>query len=210
VRRSQRIAKRYIHKVANSAEGTCQERAEYLAYLNAIQATCDESLIDSKGSDPSAFMPEPKRLFDLFKLPIQVQKAWCRALVQEFRGLVKENTFSPETPPPDFVINQIMEIFKCKLDMYGMLDKLKSRIVFRGDLYTPSCDMDSWNPHASWLSLKIFLAMCAYFGIFPSQLDFVMAYIQVAMKERVYIKFPSIILNFSQWNFTSTSMFHFD
>jgi Reverse transcriptase (RNA-dependent DNA polymerase) len=83
-----------------------------------------------------------------------------------------------------------MEVFKCKLDKDGLVDKLKAHIVFRGDLYRPTTDMDSWNPHASWVALMIYLAICARYDIYPSQLDFVMAYVQVAMKERVPIRFP--------------------
>ena len=33
--------------------------------------------------------------------------------------------------------------------------------------------------------------MCAKFGIFPSQADYVMAYLQVDMKERVFVQLPS-------------------
>ena len=50
--------------------------------------------------------------------------------------------------------------------------------------------MDSWNPHATWPSLQLYLAMCAKFGIFPSQADYVMAYLQVNMKERVFVQLP--------------------
>jgi hypothetical protein len=93
-----------------------------------------------------------------------------------------------------------MEVFKCKLDKDGLVDKLKARIVFRGDLYHPTTDMDSWNPHASWVALMIYLAICALHGIYPSQLDFVMAYVQVAMKERVLICFPVLWRNYLPTN----------
>jgi hypothetical protein len=78
-----------------------------------------------------------------------------------------------------------------------MVDKLKCRIVFRGDLYNPQHPMDSWNPHANWLALKLFLAICAKFGMYPSQSDFVMAYLQVPMRgERVFVKFPDFWSDF--------------
>jgi hypothetical protein len=84
-----------------------------------------------------------------------------------------------------------MEIFKCKLDKFGKVDKLKCRIVFRGDLYSPTDDIDSWNPHATWTSLKYYLGLCAYYKIYPAQIDFVMAYVQTEMREeKVYVKFP--------------------
>ena len=51
--------------------------------------------------------------------------------------------------------------------------------------------MDSWNPHASWPSFKLYLALCAEEGVFPSQVDFVQAYVQTPMRgERVFVKCP--------------------
>ena len=76
-----------------------------------------------------------------------------------------------------------MEIFKCKIDELGFIDKLKCHIVFRGDLYDPTTPLDSWNPHADWISIRIFFAFCACHKIFPCQIDFVMAYNQVKMLE---------------------------
>ena len=85
-----------------------------------------------------------------------------------------------------------MDLFKCKLDKDGMIDKLKVRAVFRGDLYDPTDPQDSWNPHASFLALKVFLACCARLNIFPAQTDFLLAYLQAKMRERVFVKFPDV------------------
>ena len=68
-------------------------------------------------------------------------------------------------------------ILKCKIDKYGLMDKLKGRIVFRGDLYTPEGGMDSWNPHATHNSLKLFLASCARDDMDIIQVNHVMAYV---------------------------------
>ena len=73
-----------------------------------------------------------------------------------------------------------------------MLDKLKCRVVFCGDLYNPKEPMDLWKPHATWISLRLYLALCTRFHIFPAHIDFVMAYVQTAMhEERVLVKFPA-------------------
>ena len=52
--------------------------------------------------------------------------------------------------------------------------------------------MDSWNPHATWISLRLYLALCTRFHIFPAQIDFVMAYVQTTMREeRAFVKIPA-------------------
>jgi hypothetical protein len=120
-------------------------------------------------------MPELKRLGKLKYMDPYAKQAWIAALVKEFKGLIQKGTFAHLKDEASSKLNHVMEVFKCKMDKRGYVDKLKCRKVFQGDLYTPTWDMDSWNPHASWTALMIYLAMCAKLGIFPSQLDFVMA-----------------------------------
>jgi hypothetical protein len=56
---------------------------------------------------------------------------------------------------------------------------------------------DSWNPPTNFLAVCFFPAICAQYNIMsPGQADFVMAYLQVAMREKVYIKFPDYWANF--------------
>ena len=145
------------------------------------------------GSDPLPFLPEPNRLPQILRLPDHIQQPWLKAFVKEIKGLIVNNQcFSIEDPQPQDHVVPLMEVFKCKLDKFGMVDKLKCRIVFRGDLHHPSADLDSWNPHATWVSLRTFLALCAKFKIFPAQIDFVMAYVQTTLRhERVFVKFPA-------------------
>jgi Reverse transcriptase (RNA-dependent DNA polymerase) len=100
------------------------------------------------------------------------------------------DTYKIGTPGPDDPVTVVMEIFKCKLDANGMIDKLKTRIVFRGDQYEPTMPEDMWSPFASYLAYHMFLTLCTKFGIFPSQTDLVQAYLQCLMKENVFIKFP--------------------
>jgi len=52
----------------------------------------------------------------------------------------------------------VMEIFKVKVKSDGSLDKLKTRLVVRGDLRDKHITEDKWSPTASFRSLKMFLA----------------------------------------------------
>ena len=83
-----------------------------------------------------------------------------------------------------------MSVFKAKLNIDGMIDKLKCSVVFRGDLYDPKDPQDSWNPHTSFLSLKVFIALCTMHKMTPCQINFILAYLQAMMRERVFVKFP--------------------
>jgi hypothetical protein len=120
-----------------------------------------------------------------------VAKVWIKAFVKEIQGiLITRRACEIADPGPDDDVVPIMELFKCKLDKDGLIDKVKCRCVFRGDLYDPKDPQDSWNPHASFLALKVFLAICAKMGIFPMQVDFLLAYLQANMRERVFVQFP--------------------
>jgi hypothetical protein len=54
----------------------------------------------------------------------------------------------------------IMDINMVKLKSDGTLDKLKSRLVIRGDLQK-DVEKDTWSPTASFRALKKFLAHAA-------------------------------------------------
>lgn len=68
-----------------------------------------------------------------------------------------------------------------------------ARAVFRGDLHRSDLSgLDAWNPTADWVSIRIFLALCARYGIFPSQIDLIMAFLQSDLRgERIFAKLPS-------------------
>jgi hypothetical protein len=158
----------------------------------AITESCDHSTtIGESGMDSLPFIPEPVSIKQLLREPLPIREAWKKAFVKEADGII--NTYQAVEVVPITEPNKVIPVkvvFKCKTNKDGKIDKLKCRIVVRGDLHDPVDPMDSWNPHATWTSLRLFLAICARNGIFPSQTDFVMAYLQAEMRERVYIKFP--------------------
>ena len=91
-----------------------------------------------------------------------------------------------ETSEDDKVV-PTLKVLKCKIEEHGLLDKLNVQIVFCGDLYKPMVEIDPWNPHATFLSIKYFLAWCAEHGIYPRKADMVMAYLQAHMRDHVFI-----------------------
>ncbi len=79
---------------------------------------------------------------------------------------LKEANITDPDPDPDTLHSgetstPVMEIFKVKTNSDGSLDKLKNRIVVRGDLQSKNITEDKWSPTASFRSVKMFLAHAA-------------------------------------------------
>jgi hypothetical protein len=168
--------------------------SQLLAHASAVLAETivEPPTIGETGDDPSLFLPEPRNLLKVVKERPEVRDAWVKAFRKEVHGLIiTQQAVTIDTPDNVDSVVPVKEVFKCKLDKHGHIDKLKCRIVFRGDLYTPNDPLDSWNPHATWFALRMFCALCARYRIFPAQSDFIMAYLQVKMKERVFIRLPA-------------------
>ena len=73
----------------------------------------------------------------------------------------------------------------------GSLDKLKLRIMVRGDLQNKEVVGDTWSPTASMRTLKYFLADAAKHKARVHQLDFIRAFLQAKVKNRVLVNLDS-------------------
>jgi hypothetical protein len=168
-----------------SRAGRCGQGTSLLSYANQVASrvlpstmkvhaelavdlaeSIDPITSGDPGSDPTPFLPEPTGLYKVLKQPIATRQEWIQSLVKELKGLVKDcRAFKKELRGLNDTVVPVKEVFKCKLDQHGNVDKLKARIVFRGDLYTPTTNINSWNPHTTWPALELYLAVCAKSGM---------------------------------------------
>ena len=74
-----------------------------------------------------------------------------------------------------------------KIQSYGSLDKLKLRIVVRGDLQNKEMIEYTWSPTASMRTLNYFLADAAKHRARVHQLYFIGASLQAKVKNRVFV-----------------------
>ena len=81
-----------------------------------------------------------------------------------------------------------MDVYKAKIQSDGSLDKLKLRIVVRGDLKNKEMIGDTWSPTAYMRTLNYFLADAAKHIARVHQLDFIGAFLQAKVKNRVFVK----------------------
>ena len=78
--------------------------------------------------------------------------------------------------------------YKGKIQSDGSLDKLKLRIVVRGDMQNKELVGDTWSSTASISNLKYFLADAAKHKAIFHQLGFIGALLQAKVKNRVFVK----------------------
>ena len=75
-----------------------------------------------------------------------------------------------EDPKDGEPVTPCMDVYKSKIQSDGSLDKLKLRIVVRGDLQNKEMVGDTWSPTASMITLKYFLADIAKYKAISPQL----------------------------------------
>ena len=81
-----------------------------------------------------------------------------------------------------------MDVYKAKIQSDGSLDKLKLRIVVRGDLQNKELVGDTWSPTASTRNLKYFLEYTTKHKSRVHQLDFIGALFKIKVKKRIFMK----------------------
>jgi hypothetical protein len=121
-----------------------------------------------------------------------VREEWLKSVRKELKTLVDSGTFQEDTMHAGETSTPVMEIFKVKVKSDGSLDKLKTRMVVRGDLQNKNITEDKWSPTASFRSLKMFLAHASRLKTRVKQLDFVGAFLQAKMRTRMFVIIPKI------------------
>ena len=110
-------------------------------------------------SEVSHFIPEPRNFSEVTKLSENIKKPWLKAT-----------------------------LYKAKIQSDGSLDKLKLRVVVRGDLHNKEMVRGTWSPTVSMRTFKYFLADAAKHKSRVHQLDFIGAFFQAKVKNRVFVK----------------------
>ena len=81
-----------------------------------------------------------------------------------------------------------MDVYNSKIQYDGRVDKLKLRIVVRGDLQNKELFGDTWSPTGSMITLRYFLAYATKHKSRNNQLDFIGLFLQANVKNIVFVK----------------------
>ena len=106
---------------------------------------------------------------------------------QGIKNLINNQTLLIENKNEGEPVTPCMDRYKAKIQSDGSLDKLKLRIVVRGDLQNKEMVGDNWSPTASMRTLKYFLTDEAKHKAIFNQLDFIGSFLQSKVKNRVFV-----------------------
>ena len=79
-----------------------------------------------------------------------------------------------------------MDVYKAKIQSDGSLDKLKLRIIVRGDLQNKEMVGENWSPTASMRTFNYILADSAKHKAIIHQLDFIGSFLKAKVKNRLF------------------------
>ena len=111
-----------------------------------------------------------------------------KTTLKEIKNLINNQTFMIEDPKYGEPVTPCMGVYKAKIQSDGSLDELKLGILVRGYLQNKEMVGDNWSPTASMRTLKYFLADAEKHKARVHQLDFIGAFLQAKVKNRVFIK----------------------
>ena len=139
-------------------------------------------------SEVSHFIPEPRNFSEVTKLSENIRKPWLKVTLKEIKNIINNQTFLIEYKNEGEPVTPCMDVYKANIQYDGSLEKLKLRIVVRGDLQNKETVGNTWLPKAYTRTLKYFLAYAAKYKVIFHQLDFIGSFLQAKVKNRVFFK----------------------
>ena len=173
--------------LAFSAELQDYQHPTFLALETLAEA-------ETKNSPIERYLPEPLSFKAVMQCDPIERRGWLKAITSELKNLIIDNkTFIiPKEVPPGAKVIPTKLILKAKPTAQGTLEKLKARIVARGDLQSRSDLLDTYAAVSSARSVKLFLATAAQAGKTPHKMDFIGAFLQAPIRNaKFYVKLDS-------------------
>ena len=121
----------------------------------------------------------------------QIKKPWLKETPKEIKNLINNQTFIIQDLKKGEPVTTCMNVYKKKIQSDESLDKLKLRVVVRGDFQNKELVGDTWSPTFSMRTLKYFLPDSTKHKARVHQLDFIGAFLQEKVKNRVFVNLDS-------------------
>ena len=105
------------------------------------------------------------------------------------KNLIKNQNFLTGDPEQGYPVTPCMDVYKAKIQSYESINKLRLRIIVRGDLKNKELIGDTWATIKSMGAMKYLLSDTANHKAIVHQLDLIGAFIQANVKHRFFVKF---------------------
>ena len=79
-------------------------------------------------------MPEPRNFAEVTNVSDNINKPCPKATLKEIRNIINNQTLLIEDQNEGELVTTCMDVYKSKVQSDGSIDKLKLRIVVRGDM----------------------------------------------------------------------------
>ena len=86
------------------------------------------------GSEVPHFIPQPRNFSEVTIFSDNIKTPWLKETLKEINILINNQTLLIEDKNEGEPVTPCMDVYKTKIQSDGSLDKLKLRIVVRGDL----------------------------------------------------------------------------
>ena len=92
-------------------------------------------IFGESGSEVSYFIPEPRNFVEVTRLSEEINKPCIKSTLNDIKNLINNQTFLFQEPEKGEPVTPFMDVYKTKIQSDGIIDKLKLKIVVRGDLH---------------------------------------------------------------------------
>ena len=82
----------------------------------------------------SHLITEPRHFTEFTRLPADVKKSFLKATLKEIKKLINNQKFLMDKQEKVYPVTPCMDFYKSNIQSDVIIDKLKLRIVFKGDL----------------------------------------------------------------------------
>ena len=139
-------------------------------------------ILGESGSEFSYFIPELRNVSEVNRVADNINKPWLKSTLKQIKNLINNTDFQVQEPEKGDPITPCMGVYKAKIQYDGSLDKLKLRIVVRGDLQNKELVGYTWSPTASMRTLEYLLMDAVKHKAIVHQLDFIGAFLQKKLR----------------------------
>ena len=125
------------------------------------------------------------------RLSDDIKKPWLKANLKDIKNIINNQTFLVQDPEKGDPVTTCMDVYKSKTQSDGSPDKIKLRIVVRGDLQDMELVGYTCSSTASMSTLEYFLADEVNHKGRVYHLDFIGAFLQAKVKNMVFLRLDS-------------------
>ena len=148
-------------------------------------------ILGVSGSEVTYFIPDPSNFSEVSILSDHIKKLWLKETQKEIKNIINNQNFLFQEPEKGDPVSPCMDAYKAKIQFYGSLDKIKLRIMVRGNLQNNELVGYTWSPTDSMRTLKYFLADAFKHKARVHQLDFIGASFKAKFNNGVFLKLDS-------------------